>query len=134
MYDLIAAAALLIDVQPPPAQGANREPIAVDISPHFVGSFLAKRTETFRCPGFEVTVETQRLHKPDFITDNILAIYVNDSKLSEEEMLEINKQIAELPWTAKIYPECSRSGVRLRLVCDGGQPAGESRLIQLNRR
>jgi hypothetical protein len=74
------------------------------------------------------------LHKPGFITDNILAIYVNDSKLSEEEMVGINKQIAELPWTPKIYPECSRSGVRLRLVRDEGQPAGESRLIQLNRR
>jgi hypothetical protein len=134
MYYLIAAAGFLIGVQPPPAPGANREPIVVHISPHFVGSFLSNRSETFRCPGFKVTVETQRSHKPNLITDSIIAIYVNDAKVSEDEMLRINKQMAELPWTPKVYPECSRSGVRLRLIRDEGQLPGESRLIQLDRR
>jgi hypothetical protein len=134
MYYLIAAAALLVDVQPPPSSGVNREPIVVHISPHFVGSFLVKRSETFSCPGFKVTVDTQRSYNPDVVTDNITAIYVNELKISQREILRINKEIAELPWAPRIYPECSRSGVRLRLFRDDGQPSAESRLIQLNRR
>jgi hypothetical protein len=108
---IVSIASAAANSSAPPVQ----DPMTVRISPHYRGSFLVNSKQTFACPGFRIVVETEHGLREGRHYGRFLAVSVNGQNVRAVTLEHLNDRMSRFAWTPQLYPECSRSGVRLKL-------------------